>query len=148
MKHAKSHFERETTGGWKSTKMPLRYAERSMWQGPEWHGRRRPRDATIRSLSRVIADWTGGPAEEVPKKLLTHTAPLDDEPWMGCRPCTPDMLPIIGGAPRHDGMRFAFGHAHLGLTLGPVTGPLIAELMTGGETMCDPAPFRVSRFRV
>lgn len=86
--------------------------------------------------------------EPAARELFPLGARLDDEPWMGCRPCTPDMLPIIGPAPRHSGMWFAFGHAHLGLTLGPVTGRLISELMTGSETICDPAPFRVERFRV
>ncbi|UPJ94909.1 FAD-binding oxidoreductase [Bradyrhizobium sp. 172] len=80
--------------------------------------------------------------------LFPLGACLDDEPWMACRPSTPDMLPIIGPAPRHSDMWFAFGHAHHGLTLGPVTGRLIAELITGTETVCGPAPFRVERFRV
>lgn len=86
--------------------------------------------------------------EPAARELFPLGARLDDEPWMGCRPCTPDMLPIIGPAPRHAGLWFAFGHAHLGLTLGPVTGRLIAELITGDETICDPAPFRMQRFSV
>jgi D-amino-acid dehydrogenase len=71
---------------------------------------------------------------------------LDDDPWLGCRPCTPDMMPIIGPAAKEKGLWFAFGHAHHGLTLGPVTGRLIAEMMTGERTVVDPAPFRVERF--
>ncbi|WP_322034144.1 FAD-dependent oxidoreductase [Paraburkholderia sp. J76] len=71
---------------------------------------------------------------------------LDAEPWLGRRPCTPDMMPIIGPAPRHDDLWFAFGHAHHGLTLGPVTGRLIAEMMTGAPTVVDARPFRVDRF--
>lgn len=86
--------------------------------------------------------------EPAARELFPLRVRLDDEPWMGCRPCTPDMLPVIGAAPRHEGIWFAFGHAHHGLTLGPVTGRLIAEMMTGSETICDPKPFRVERFRV
>ena len=71
---------------------------------------------------------------------------LDAEPWLGRRPCTPDMMPVIGPAPRHDGLWFAFGHAHHGLTLGPITGRLIAEMMTGAPTVVDPRPFRAGRF--
>jgi len=56
------------------------------------------------------------------------------------------MMPIIGPAPKHDDLWFAFGHAHHGLTLGPVTGRLIAEMMTGTPTVVDPRPFRVDRF--
>ncbi len=71
---------------------------------------------------------------------------VDPEPWMGARPCTPDMMPVIGKAPRHDGLWFAFGHAHHGLTLGPVTGRLLAEMMTGEAPVIDPAPYRPERF--
>lgn len=71
---------------------------------------------------------------------------VDAAPWMGCRPCTPDMMPIIGPAPGHDGLWFAFGHAHHGFTLGPVTGRLVAEMITGSAPFVDPSPFRVERF--
>ena len=71
---------------------------------------------------------------------------LDTEPWMGSRPCTPDMMPVIGPAPRHKGLWFAFGHAHHGLTLGPVTGRLVAELVCGEPPFVDATAFRVDRF--
>ncbi|WP_116138134.1 NAD(P)/FAD-dependent oxidoreductase [Trinickia diaoshuihuensis] len=83
--------------------------------------------------------------EPIARGLFPLGTRLDPEPWMGRRPCTPDMLPIIGPAPRHEGMWFAFGHAHHGLTLGPVTGRLLAQMMLGKETIVDPAPFRVER---
>lgn len=72
--------------------------------------------------------------------------PVDTAPWMGARPCLPDMLPVIGGAPRHKGLWFDFGHQHHGLTLGPVTGRLLAEMMTGEVPFADPGPFEVERF--
>jgi D-amino-acid dehydrogenase len=72
--------------------------------------------------------------------------PVDAKPWMGARPCLPDMLPVIGKAPRHQGLWFDFGHQHHGLTLGPVTGRLLAEMMTGETPFADPAPFAVVRF--
>jgi len=71
---------------------------------------------------------------------------LDPQPWLGLRPCTPDMRPVIGPAPRHRGLWFAFGHAHHGLTLGPVTGRLLAEMMTGATPFTDPTPYRPARF--
>jgi len=85
-------------------------------------------------------------AEPVAKSLFPLGERIDPEPWMGVRPCTPDMMPIIGPAPRHKGLWFAFGHAHHGLTLGPVTGRLIAEMMTGDEPFTDPTPYRADRF--
>ncbi|MGY4726246.1 NAD(P)/FAD-dependent oxidoreductase [Burkholderia pyrrocinia] len=71
---------------------------------------------------------------------------LDREPWLGMRPCTPDMRPVIGPAPRHRHLWFAFGHCHHGLTLGPATGRLLAEMMTGAPTYIDPRPYRPARF--
>jgi D-amino-acid dehydrogenase len=71
---------------------------------------------------------------------------VDAKPWMGARPCLPDMLPVIGKAPRHAGLWFDFGHHHHGLTLGPVTGRLLAEMMTGETPFADPKPFAVERF--
>jgi D-amino-acid dehydrogenase len=71
---------------------------------------------------------------------------VDAKPWMGARPCLPDMLPVIGKAPRHAGLWFDFGHQHHGLTLGPATGRLLAEMMTGETPFADPSPFAVERF--
>ena len=71
---------------------------------------------------------------------------VDARPWMGARPCLPDMLPVIGRAPRHAGLWFDFGHQHHGLTLGPATGRLLAEMMTGETPFADPGPFAVERF--
>jgi D-amino-acid dehydrogenase len=71
---------------------------------------------------------------------------VDAKPWIGARPCLPDMLPVIGKAPRHAGLWFDFGHQHHGLTLGPVTGRLLAEMMTGETPFADPTPFGVGRF--
>jgi D-amino-acid dehydrogenase len=71
---------------------------------------------------------------------------VDAKPWMGARPCLPDMLPVIGPAPRHPGLWFDFGHQHHGLTLGPVAGRLLAEMMTGTAPFADPGPYAVERF--
>ena len=71
---------------------------------------------------------------------------LDAKPWIGARPCLPDMLPVIGKAPRHSGLWFDFGHQHHGLTLGPATGRLLAEMMTGEAPFADPGPFAAERF--
>jgi D-amino-acid dehydrogenase len=71
---------------------------------------------------------------------------VDAKPWIGARPCLPDMLPVIGRAPRHAGLWFDFGHQHHGLTLGPVTGRLLAEMMTGETPFADTRPFAVERF--
>jgi D-amino-acid dehydrogenase len=80
------------------------------------------------------------------RALFPLADPVDAEPWMGARPCLPDMLPVIGKAPRHAGLWFDFGHQHHGLTLGPATGRLLAEMMTGETPFADPTPFAAERF--
>ena len=85
-------------------------------------------------------------AEKVARTVFPLGERLDPEPWMGARPCTPDMMPIIGKAPRHDGLWFAFGHAHHGLTLGPVTGRALAEVMTGERPFVDISAYSPQRF--
>lgn len=80
------------------------------------------------------------------RELFPLGEPVEKEPWMGSRPCFPDSRPAIGRAPGHAGLWLAYGHAHWGLTLGPATGRLIAELITGATPFCDPAPYRVERF--
>jgi len=70
----------------------------------------------------------------------------DNMTWLGSRPCLPDSRPVIGRAPGHVGLWLAIGHAHWGLTLGPATGRMVAELMTGTPPFCDPAPYRAERF--
>ena len=81
------------------------------------------------------------------KALFPLGEPIEAEPWMGARPCLPDMLPVIGQAPRHPGLWFDFGHQHHGLTLGPVTGRLLAEMMTGATPFTDARPFAAGRFK-
>jgi D-amino-acid dehydrogenase len=72
--------------------------------------------------------------------------PVEATPWLGSRPCFADSKPVIGRAPGQPGLWLAYGHAHWGLTLGPVTGRLLAEMMTGATPFCDPAPYSAERF--
>lgn len=85
-------------------------------------------------------------AEPHARALLPLGEPVETRPWMGIRPCTPDMLPVIGGLPGQKGAWCAFGHAHQGFTLGPTTGRLLAEMMEGETPFIDPAPYDPARF--
>ena len=66
--------------------------------------------------------------------LIDLGAPMGTPVWHGTRPCMPDMLPVIGAAPRHPGLWFNFGHGHQGFTLGPTSAILLADAMEGGDT--------------
>ena len=87
-----------------------------------------------------------GKAELAAKELFPLGERLDPQPWKGARPCTPDMMPIIGKAPRHEGLYVGVGHAHHGFTLGPATGELLAQVMTGEAPAIDIKPFGMERF--
>lgn len=67
-------------------------------------------------------------------------------PWMGQRPSTPDSLPVIGPAPGFAGAFLAFGHGHLGLTMGAVTGRLVSDLVAQRAPPIDLAPLGAHRF--
>lgn len=64
--------------------------------------------------------------------------------WVGSRPTLPDYLPAIGRSSMAGNLLYAFGHQHLGLTLGPVTGEMVAEMVAGHGK--GPAAFDVERF--
>jgi D-lysine oxidase len=98
-----------------------------------------PRDA---APTPVQFDRLMGKARE----LFPLDARADDTTWMGCRPCFPDSRPVIGRAPGLNGVWLAIGHAHWGLTLGPATGRMIAQMMAGETPFVDPAPYRAERF--
>lgn len=68
------------------------------------------------------------------------------EPWRGSRPTLPDSLPMIGQAPRHSGLWFAFGNQHIGFTTGPATGVAIAAMIAGEAPPFDATPFSPRRY--
>ncbi len=80
------------------------------------------------------------------RQMFDLGEPVEPQPWMGARPCFANSRPLIGRAPRQRGLWLAFGHGHWGLTLGPATGRLMAEMMTGSTPFCDPKPYSAERF--
>jgi D-amino-acid dehydrogenase len=66
--------------------------------------------------------------------------------WMGHRPSLPDSLPVLGPSSRSPDVFHAFGHGHVGMTGGPYTGKVIADLISGRPSPIDLTPFRATRF--
>ena len=66
--------------------------------------------------------------------------------WMGQRPMMSDSMPVISVSPQHANVFYAFGHGHYGLTQGPTTGRIIADMVIGNEPSTDLSPFRFERF--
>lgn len=68
--------------------------------------------------------------------------------WMGHRPAPADSIPVIGPSPACGDVLMAFGHHHVGLTGGPRTGRLVADMIAGRKPNIDPAPYSPARFAV
>jgi D-amino-acid dehydrogenase len=66
--------------------------------------------------------------------------------WMGQRPMTADSTPVISVSPGHPNVFYAFGHGHYGLTQGPTTGRIIADMVLDKEPSIDLSAFRFDRF--
>ena len=58
---------------------------------------------------------------------------LDGPTWCGLRPCSPDGMPYVGRTKAAQGVIFATGHAMMGMSLGPITGTLVAKIITGEQ---------------
>ena len=92
--------------------------------------------------------------ERQTRSLLGATSGADDllgprdrgRDWLGFRPTLPDALPVIGRGTKNFHVLYAFGHQHVGWTLGGITGQLVAELALGQEPSTDLRPFRADRF--
>jgi D-amino-acid dehydrogenase len=92
-----------------------------------------PDDAKWQRLERHVAELG-----------LPVRGPFDR--WMGSRPTLPDYLPAIGRSRHAPNLLYAFGHQHLGLTLAPVTGEIVAGLIAGEAPPIDIRPFDIGRF--
>ena len=82
-------------------------------------------------------------AEEICPSLLGSNATRS---WAGLRPVTPDMLPILGPDPENQSLIYACGHSRNGVLMAPLTGDLIADLVTGTPLSLDLSQFRPDRF--
>ncbi|MEO8857821.1 MAG: FAD-binding oxidoreductase [Burkholderiaceae bacterium] len=68
-------------------------------------------------------------------------------PWLGFRPTLPDGLPVLGRSRNSARVVYAFGHQHIGLTLGGLSGMVVADQLAGRASIIDPRPFAAARFR-
>lgn len=80
------------------------------------------------------------------KKMFPGLAADEFSQWMGCRPTMPDSMPVMGFSSESDRVLFAFGHQHIGLTAGPMSGKVIADLVAGRKTTMDISQFKSDRF--
>ena len=79
------------------------------------------------------------------KELLPELNNHDDE-WLGFRPTLPDFLPILGPSLKNKNIVYAFGHHHLGWTLGAITGKIVSGIVAEEKTNLDLSPYSSKRF--
>jgi len=80
------------------------------------------------------------------RRMLPGLAAAPRSRWLGFRPSLPDSLPVLGRSRRHEGVYFAFGHQHLGVTLAAISGRVIADLAAGRDPGIDLRPYRAQRW--
>ena len=79
------------------------------------------------------------------KELLPQLGDFNDE-WLGFRPTLPDFLPVIGPSLKNRNIIYAFGHHHLGWTLGAITGKIVSGIVNEEKTNLDLSPYSSARF--
>ena len=95
----------------------------------------RPNPVRLAALRRAAAEFLHEPGAGEPL-----------EQWHGWRPMTWDDLPVIGRAPRHANLVLATGHGMLGVSMAPITGLLVHDLVLRRPPRLDLAPLSPSRF--
>lgn len=95
-------------------------------------------DTTTEGIKKVRAA-----SEEICPRLAGAEEP---RAWAGLRPVTPDMLPILGIDPGRPSLIYACGHSRNGVLMAPLTGDIIADLVTGTPLSHDLSQFRPDRF--
>ncbi|HMB47099.1 MAG TPA: FAD-binding oxidoreductase, partial [Afifellaceae bacterium] len=113
-----------------------------------------PMDGRLRLAGIVEFGGLGAPPSKAPFELLVRQAKAvlpglqwkERRDWMGHRPAPADSIPVIGETPALKGVYCGFGHHHIGLTGGPKTGRLLAQLISGKKPNIDMAAYAPSRF--
>jgi len=125
---------------------PVMSVNRSFIMTPQEGGLRVAGTAEFAALD-AVADYRRA------RVLLQHASDYLDglntdnvTEWMGQRPMLPDSKPVISTSPRHRNVFYAFGHGHYGITQGPTTGRIIADMVVGEASSIDLSAFRFDRF--
>ncbi|WP_259792123.1 NAD(P)/FAD-dependent oxidoreductase [Aliiroseovarius crassostreae] len=124
---------------------PVGWAEAGFYATPMAEGLRIAGTVEINALD---APFNTGRTDYLTRKSQDMFGPLGkpDATWLGHRPTLPDALPVIGPSPHSDRVLFAFGHQHIGLTLGGITGKVISDLAQEKSPSFDIAAFSPTRF--
>ncbi|MFD1195323.1 NAD(P)/FAD-dependent oxidoreductase [Seohaeicola saemankumensis] len=123
---------------------PVGWAEGGFYAVPMAQGLRL---AGTVEIARLSAPENQGRLDYIARKgaAMLGALPAPDSHWLGFRPTLPDSMPVIGYAPHSDRIIHAFGHQHVGLTLGGITGRIVADLAEGRLPNMSIAAFASNR---
>jgi D-amino-acid dehydrogenase len=136
----------------------LRESTRTLLNGPVVNGESSfvlsPMETGLRISSQVeFAGLKGIPEYTrvrsllpIARRMLPELDLNEESVWMGFRPSLPDSLPVLGFSTQSNKVLYAFGHQHLGMTLGAITGLVIADLIAGRPPPTTVFPYRPNRF--
>jgi len=79
-------------------------------------------------------------------KFMMGDLPEHKDEWLGFRPTLPDYLPVLGPSKKYKNVFYCFGHHHLGWTLGPISGKIIASMVADENTNLNLKPYSSLRF--
>lgn len=124
---------------------PVGWAEAGFYATPMADGLR---IAGTVEINAIDAPFNTKCTDYLQRKSYEMFGPLGapDATWLGHRPTMPDALPVIGYSKTSNRIIFAFGHQHVGLTLGGVTGKIVAELAQGRTSFCNIDDFSAQRY--
>ncbi|MEP4197304.1 MAG: FAD-dependent oxidoreductase [Aliishimia sp.] len=113
-----------------------------------------PMEGRLRLAGVVEFGGLDAPASKAPIDLLRKNIKAAmpgltwarETEWMGHRPAPADSIPVIGAVPGWNGVYTGFGHHHIGLTSGPKTGRLLAQMITGKKPNLDLSPYSPARY--
>ncbi|UHS63133.1 FAD-binding oxidoreductase [Agrobacterium vaccinii] len=130
--------------------MPVMPGDGKMGNNPTRAGLRIAGQVELANTT-VDPDWTRADIllRHAKRTYTALSSPFDEsrvDRWMGHRPSTPDGVPVIGHSNLTTDIIYAFGHGHVGLATGPVTGCLVADLVADRPSFVDLGPFSAARF--
>ncbi len=125
---------------------PVGWSAGGFYMTPMSHGLRAAGTVDLGGLSSKVRQANIDHITRHARKLLPDLPETPQETWVGHRPTMPDALPVIGRSQRTPEIIFACGHQHIGMTIGGITGKLVAEIVDGTKTSVDLTPFSPGRF--
>ena len=126
-------------------KRPVIFLDRGFGMTPMNQGLRAVGTVELGGFDNPISKKRIDYIDKCAKEFLPQLGDFHDE-WLGFRPTLPDFLPVIGPSLKNKNIIYAFGHHHLGWTLGAITGKIVSGIVNEEKTNLDLTPYSSARF--